>query len=76
MVMESDRIIFNNVFYMASSFTFFGERLSHQNLADKRCEPKIHSFLKVFFDYENKVLQLMSAGASLERFGEGFQEVF
>ena len=30
---------------------------------------------KVFFDYENKVFQLMSAGASLERFGEGFQEV-
>jgi hypothetical protein len=29
----------------------------------------------VFFDYEKKVLQLMSAGASLERFGEGFQEV-
>ena len=76
MVIESERIILNQVFYMASSFTFFGESQSHQNLANKRCEPKIHLFLKVFFDYENKVLQLMSAGASLERFGEGFQEVF
>ena len=61
--MESDRIIFNQVFYMGSSFIFFGESQSHQNLTNKRCEPKIHSFLKVFFDYENKVLQLMSAGA-------------
>ena len=32
---------------------------------------KIHSFLKVFFSvYENKVLQMMLGGASLERFGE------
>ena len=32
---------------------------------------KIHSFLKQWFSfYENKVLQLMSDGASLERFGE------
>ena len=33
--------------------------------------PKIHSILIVFFPvYENKVLQLMSGGASLEKFGE------
>ena len=33
--------------------------------------PKIHSILIVFFPvYENKVLQLMSGGASLESFGE------
>ena len=32
---------------------------------------KIHSFMKQCFPfYENKVLQLMSAGASLEEFGE------
>jgi hypothetical protein len=32
---------------------------------------KVHSFLKQCFSfYENKVFQLMQAGASLERFGE------
>ena len=32
---------------------------------------KIHSFSKQYFSlYKNKVLQLMSAGDSLERFGE------
>jgi hypothetical protein len=31
---------------------------------------KIHSFFRGFSVYENKVLQLMSAGARLERFGE------
>ena len=39
---------------------------------------KIHSFLKQFFliNHENKLLQLMSVGASLERFGESYGPCF
>ena len=40
---------------------------------------KIHSFLIKFFlitNHENKILQLMSAGASLERFGESYRPCF
>ena len=42
-----------------------------KNIFIHKIDTEIHSFLKQCFSvYENKVLQLMSAGARLEKFGE------
>jgi hypothetical protein len=49
-------------------YTFIAQPMGLKNLI-KYCT-KIHSFQQRFSFYENKVLQLMSAGANLERFGE------
>ena len=57
---------------MVRSNTIIGDRFHANGMVVARIvKGKIYSFLKQYFSfYENKVLQLMSAAASLERIGK------